>query len=132
MSKVIARPAYKFVHPEYGDLTAEVYAELTAMIQADHEAALEDIERSQQQIAQNTPGPAAIRNGFALKAQIDPRVVSYWRMREGSQFWRHELDNFLKKNPNCRVQQVSARPTVRVQGLRDRPSVTGRRGRWAA
>lgn len=131
MARLVSRPDFKFVHPEYGDLSAEVYAELTAMIQAEHEAGMRDMERNQQAIAAATPGPARITKHFALKAQIDPRVVSYWRMREGSQFWRHELDNFLKKHPECRVKQVSDRPTVRMTAL---PSyrVTGKRGRWAA
>lgn len=131
MRQVKAKPDFQFVHPEYGDISAEVYAELTAMIQAEHEAALQDMERSQQAIAAAQPGPALIHKEFALKASIDPRVVSYWRMREGAGFWKHELDRYLKKHPECRVKQQAMKPTVRLSEM---PSyrVTGKRGRWAA
>lgn len=128
---VLAAPPMKFVDPELGDITAEVYAELKAQIQRDHEQALREVAADQRAIAAATPGPARITKHFALKAQIDPRIVSYWRMREGPGFWKHELDNFLKKHPECRVEQKSNVFRAAAVPPSNRPRITGR-GRWSA
>ncbi len=139
-----AESEFRVIHPDYGDMTGEVYEEMKRMIQAEHEETMRHAERWQAEIAAATPGDAIIHDNFALKAQIHPRIVSYWRMREGRGFWKHELDNFLKKNPACRVKQRSANPTVRIgttlaesrtAALRGAEPLTrgpvGKRGRWA-
>ena len=133
MPRVLEKPPMRIVHPDHGDMTADVYFELRKLIQEEHEAEMADIERAQQEIAAGTPGAAIIQKGFALKAQIDPRVHAYWRMREGPEFWKHELDWFLKRHPECGVRQKSAKPTVLVGGQpKQRGRVVGKRGRWAA
>jgi hypothetical protein len=100
----------------------------------DHERLVHEAAAMQRQIAAQRPGEAVIHKGFALKAEIHPAIYAHWRMRYGKGFWKHDLDWFLKKNPECRVKQRAEKPTILVPslgGIAPSRPVTGRRGRWA-
>lgn len=129
------KPDLRVEHPDFGDITEDVARELALMRQEDHRRLVLEAEQCQRAITQARPGEAKIQKAFALKAEIDPRVHAYWRMREGPGFWKHELDWFLKKNPQCRVKSVSANPSIIHPGLpagAARRGPVGKRGRWAA
>lgn len=126
---VTIKPDLRVHHPEYGDMTEDVARALAEIRQQDQERLYREAQARQLAIAQATPGEARICDGFALKAQIDPGIVSYWRMREGAGFWKHELDWFLKRHPECAVKRKSDVFAVTAPGTRT--GVTGKRGRWA-
>lgn len=132
---VTIKPDMRVIHPEYGDITEDVARELAAERKRDHERLVREAERMQAEIARSLPGDAVTRPDFALKAAIHPAIHAHWRMKHGRGFWKHEMDWFLKKNPQCRVRSRPANPTVVVPDLSDlgprRSGPTGKRGRWA-
>jgi hypothetical protein len=131
---VTIKPDMRVIHPDHGDITEDVARELAKLRIEEHERLVKDAAAQQAAIVQARPGQAYIKSAFALKAEIDPQVHAYWRMREGAGFWKHELDWFLKKHPQCRVKSIAANPTLLVDGFRDvapRSIRSARRGRWA-
>jgi hypothetical protein len=134
---VTIKPDLRVIHPEYGDITEDVARAMAEIRQEDHAALVRDAERLQATIAAGRPGNAVVRKNFALKAEIHPAVHAHWRMRHGAGFWKHELDWFLKRNPQCRVRAEAANPTVVVPDvsgiLTSKPvrGPVGKRGRWA-
>lgn len=134
---VTIKPDMRVIHPEYGDITEDVARELANIRREDHEKLVKDAVARNQRIAAARPGQAVVKKGFALKAEIDPAVHAYWRMREGPGFWKNELEWYLKKNPECRVKSVSEKAAVNFGGHGlPQPRRTGggsqaRRGRWA-
>ena len=127
---VTIKPDLRIHHPEYGDLTEDVARELALLRQEEHARLYRNAARQQAALVRARPGEAVRHDTYRLKAELDPQVHAYWRMREGPGFWKHELDWFLKRHPECAVPTVAAAPAVRVDGLRGRPRL-GRRGRWA-
>lgn len=137
---VTIKPDMRVIHPDHGDITEDVARELANLRREEHEQLVRNAAQQQAAIVQARPGQAYIKRSFALKAEIDPQVHAYWRMREGPGFWKNELDWFLKKNPECRVKSVAENPTVRVDGFKTAEPVrqaqgfsprAGRKGRWA-
>lgn len=130
---VTISPALEVHHPDFGDMTEDVARALAQLRREDHERLVREAEQRQRAIVQARPGEAVMHKEFAVAAEIDPAVVSHWRMRYGPGFWKHELKWFLKKNPQCAVKSRPLNPTVVVPEmpatLRKGPSA--RRGRWA-
>lgn len=133
---VTIKPDMRVIHPEYGDITEEVAREMANIRREDHERLVKEAVQRNKVIAAVRPGQAFVKKGFALKAEIDPAVVAYWRMKYGPGFWKHELDWYLKKNPECRVKSVSEKTAVNLGGHAIPPRRTGggtraKRGRWS-
>lgn len=141
---VTIKPDLRVIHPEYGDMTEDVARAMAEIRAEDHAKLIRDAERMQAAITAARPGDAYIQKNFALKAEIHPAIFAHWRMKHGKEFWKHEMDWFLKKNPQCRVRSRSQKTTLnlgtlppsQVSGLSlqvspSRPRVVGR-GRWSA
>lgn len=134
---VTIKPDLRIIHPEFGDITEDVARELAAERQRDHERLVREADRLQAEITAARPGEAVMHKHFALKAQIHPAIYAHWRMKHGKGFWKHEMDWFLKRNPQCRVKSRPLNPTVRVgvelPGAEPRRSGPfTRRGRWSS
>jgi hypothetical protein len=132
---VTIKPDMRVIHPEYGDMTEDVARAMAEIRREDHQRLVRDAERLQTEIAAARTGRAVIHKGFALKAEIHPAIFAHWRMREGPGFWKHDMNWFLKKNPQCRVPLQSANPTIVVPAMpakAARVGPVGKRGRWAA
>lgn len=135
--QILVGPNFEIHHPEYGDLTAEVARELQLLNQQQDDQIYLEAEARQRTIARVT-GREAVhgRSGMRLVAQIDESVYNYWELREGREFWKHELPFMLKRHPELAVRSVSANPTVGFDGTTGqaaaRTGVRGKRGRWAA
>jgi hypothetical protein len=122
------KPGFRIEHPDYGDMTEDVARELATMTAHDDAITAATADARQAQILAATPGPARITPGFALKAQIDARVHDYWRRREGTGFWKHELKNMLRRHPELAVKAQSDQARVSFAT----PTTAPRRGgRWA-
>jgi len=117
-------------HPDYGDMTAEVAAELQKLNQSSDERAYAEATRRQRHIA-HVCGQESLtmKGGMRLVAQIDESVFGYWEAREGREFWKHELPFMLKRHPELAVKAVNPNPQF---GYTGKPGVRGKRGRWAA
>lgn len=132
---VTIKPDMRVIHPEYGDITEDVARELAAERQRDHQRLVREADRMQAAIVAARPGDAVLHKGFALKAQIHPAIYMHWRMKHGRGFWKHDMEWFLKKNPQCRVRSKPLNPSIVVPDLSSiaprRSGPTGKRGRWA-
>lgn len=118
-------PEMRVFHPKFGEITEDVAREMAAMTAYDDEILFATADARQAQILAAQPGPARITPGFALKAQIDPRVHDYWRRREGAGFWKHELKNMIRRHPELGVKAVSDQSRVSFA------TAPRRGGRWA-
>lgn len=132
---VTIKPDMRVIHPEYGDITEDVARELAEERKRDHERLIHNAERMQAEITRSLPGDAITNKHFALKAAIHPAIHAAWRMKYGRGFWKHELDWFLKRNPQCRVRSRPASTTIIVPDLSAlsprRSGPCTRRGRWS-
>lgn len=120
-----------FFHPETGeDITEDVLRELQAIVDQDDAVLFATAEARQKKIAAafRDGDPRTFKTGHMV-AQIDARIVDWWRRHKGREFWQHELKWFLKQHPECAVVARSERPTVRLTHL---PPSSGRGGRWRA
>lgn len=123
-------PAMQIMHPEYGDMTAEVASELQKLNENAAERAFIEADRRQRHIAKTCGQESFVQHGgMRLVAQIDESVFSYWEAREGRDFWKHELPFMLKRHPELAVKPINPNPTF---GYTGQPRVRGKRGRWAA
>ena len=121
-------PTFKIDIPGYGDMTADVAAELTRMEMEQEQADLAQAAARQTFLAAQGTEARTMSFGHQV-AQIDNVVYNYWERREGKGFWKDKANReaFLKKNPACRVIAKSAKTIVHgITGL----SRSG--GRWAA
>lgn len=134
METVTIKPDMRVIHPEYGDITEDVARELAAIRQEDHKQLVKHADRMQAEISSARSGTAVLHRNFALKAQIHPAIYAHWRMKHGKGFWKHEMDWFLKKNPQCRVRSKPLNSSVVVPDLSALPVRSGpitRKGRWS-
>lgn len=140
---VTIKPDMRVIHPEYGDITEDVARELAAIRQEDHRNLVRDAERLQAALVAEMPGEAIVNKSFALKARIHPAIYAHWRMKHGAGFWKHDMEWFLKKNPQCRVRSRPANAKVMLLGAEIPPAApivapaprrgpVGKRGRWAS
>ena len=121
-------PEFKINIPGYGDMTADVAAELTRMQMEQEQADLAQAAARQTFLAAQGTEARTLSFGHQV-AQIDDVVFNYWERREGKGFWKDKgnREAFLKKNPSCRVTAKSTKTTVHgITGL----ARSG--GRWAA
>lgn len=122
-------PGQRIIHPEYGDITADVLEELVEMQRLREPVIL---EREQAEIAA-LAGTAA--KDFAcgrMVGQVHADVFDYWAQREGLGFWydKKNVDRFMSDNPATRVISRSGRAMVTVDTkLPARHGAAGR-GRW--
>jgi hypothetical protein len=118
-------PGQRIMHPEFGDVTEDVIAELLAL-RGGPEQIVEDAMQEQIRIAAATRDAKTLKFGHAVGA-ISPALYDAMERREGRGFWtdRTERNRFFKHHPECKVTAKS-RKTV-VNGI---SSLRG--GRWAA
>lgn len=127
-------PDMRIIHPEYGDMTEDVARELAVMNQAAADEAFAQAQANQVKIAKLCGRESRIgKDGLRLVAQIDADVFGYWEMREGRDFWKHELKFMSKRHPEIAVNPRSENPTIVNPGIPAlaRSGVRGKRGRWA-
>jgi hypothetical protein len=135
--QVLVGPNFEIHHPDYGDMTAEVARELQAMNQQQDDQVYLEADARQRTIAR-VAGREAVhgRGGMRLVAQIDESVYNYWELREGREFWKHEISFMLKRHPELAVKSMASAPTIGFGGTAGqaaaRTGVRGKRGRWAA
>jgi hypothetical protein len=130
-------PDMRVVHPDFGDMTEDVARELALLNQQAADLAFAEAQANQVKIAQICGRESRIgKDGFRLVAQIDADVFGYWEMREGRDFWKHELKYMSKRHPEIAVKPRFENPTISNPGLpgqkHARTGVRGKRGRWAA
>lgn len=116
-------PDMRVIHPEFGDMTADVARELTLLNEAADAQAFADATRRQRLIAAQCGQESRhSKGGVRLVAQIDQDIYNYWEQREGRQFWTSELAFMMKRHPEIAVHSKPDNLTV---GYR------AKRGRWA-
>lgn len=92
----------RIIHPEFGDITADVIEALQEMARPAEPVI---IEREQAEIAA-AAGTVSQDLCFGHHvAQIHEDVFDYWTKREGLGFWKDKanLRRFLADNPSCKV-----------------------------
>lgn len=126
---------HRIIHPEFGDITDDVIAELDEIAGEKDKVVL---EREQAEIAMRAGTVARDMKFGRMVAQIHPEVYAYWERREGAGFWfdKKNVEKFLRDNPSCKVDSKSGRTVVRGANLGGSPAlpriVSGRgKGRWA-
>lgn len=124
------KPDMRMIHPDHGDITADVAAELAAIEQADNDELFAEAGARQAALAKEYENGARLSKGFALKANIDGRIYDYWRKREGKDFWKHELGFMMKRHPELRLKHVSDHTTLLMPGRK--ATAPARGGRWSA
>jgi len=131
-------PNFKIIDPVYGDMTADVAAELVLMEQEQEARDFAEAAARQKHIAA-TYGTEGSTFGCGHQvAQIDEYVYNYWERREGRGFWKDkgERERFLKKNPECRVRARTGRTVINGWHAPAKPNTAGiildGRGRVAA
>ena len=132
-------PNFQVIDPEFGDITADVAAELVLMEQEQEARDFAEAAHRQRHIAATCGTEAQTFTHGHVTAQIDEYVYNYWERREGKGFWRDkgERDRFLKKNPECRVRARTGRTIVNGASLPKAPRlqpgvILDGRGRVAA
>jgi hypothetical protein len=131
-------PGQRIVHPEFGDMTADI---IEALLE---EAKLDDpviLEARQAKIAAASGAMARDLSCGRVIAEFDEDVFQAWEQKEGRDFFTKKGDGvkYLNKHfPSTRVESRS--PHVKVHVNRSAPapvtsaaprySYTGRRGRW--
>ena len=113
----------RIVHPEFGDMTADVAAELALMRQEEERRAFEQAAARQRRIAASGQEAGTLKCGHMV-AQIDASVFDYWQRREGRGFWadKSNLRYMLKRHPELRVNSKSRRATILRPDLPARPA----------
>lgn len=127
-------PGARIIHPEFGDMTADVIEELMAMAEFKNPVIL---EREQAQIAAASGQVARDMSCGRLVAEIHPEVYSEWLAKEGPDFFSKSkggdgVEYLAKHFPATRVTSRSANTRVAVPALPAYRGVRGKRGRWAA
>lgn len=135
-------PGARIIHPEFGDVTADVIEELMKL------AALQNpiiLEREQALIAAKSGQVARDLSCGRLVAEIHQEVYEEWCAKEGPDFFSKKkggdgIEYLAKHFPSTKVKSVSPHvklhvnrsESVAVGSARTKYRVTGRRGRWAA
>ncbi len=108
----------KIIVEGYGDMTADVAAELALMRIAERDRLVKRAAGAQRRIAASTGTARTMREGHMV-AQIDADVFNYWEQREGRGFWadKSSRDHMLKRHPELAVHAKSARTSITVPEL---------------
>lgn len=95
-------PGQRIVHPEFGDITADVIEELAALARPNDPVIL---EREQAEIAAASGTVMRDMSFGRVVGQVHEDVFDYWTQREGLGFWKDKanLNKFLADNPACKV-----------------------------
>ncbi len=111
---------------DYGDMTADVAAELALLRKADLDRVALKCDARQRYLAREC-SEATHFDGGALVGQVDEGVYQHWVDRYGPKFFTDKSNRrwFLKKHPECRVKSTARHLTVRV--AKPAYSVTDRR-----
>lgn len=126
-------PGARIIHPEFGDVTADIIEEL--MIMADFQNPV-ILEREQARIAAASGQVAQDLSFGRLVAEIHPEVYDEWVAKEGKDFFSKRnggdgVEYLAKHFPATRVKSRSPHCRVHV-AQKPKYAVTGKRGRWAA
>jgi hypothetical protein len=104
----------------YGDMTADVAAELALMRLAERNRVIQQAAANQRRIAAHAGSATArtMQHGHQV-AQIDADVFNYWEQREGRGFWADKSNRraMLKRHPELAVHAKSGRTTITVPEL---------------
>jgi len=133
-------PGARIIHPEFGDVTADVIEELIELADLQNPVIL---EREQALMAGASGQVARDLSCGRLVAEIHQEVYEEWAQKEGPGFFSKAGDGieYLAKHfPATRVKSVSPHVKIHVNrseatpvvSARTKYAVTGRRGRWAA
>jgi len=133
----------KIIVEGYGDMTADVAAELALLRIEEQNRVVREAAAQQARIARAGNEARHLPCGF-LSAQIDEDVFNYWERREGRGFWadKSNLRYMKKRHPEIAVRSRAGKTTIRVEqklpraGAAARPLPAGTildaRGRAAA
>jgi len=99
----------------YGDMSADVAAELALIRKADLDRVAAKCDARQRYLARECGEAVMLKNG-ALVGQIDEGVFQHYVDRYGPKFWsdKSNRDWFLKRHPECRVKSVARNLAVRI------------------
>jgi hypothetical protein len=136
-------PGGRIIHPEFGDMTADIIEELLEMAQFKNPVIL---EREQAEIAAASGAVARDLSFGRVVAEIHPEAYAEWVAKEGPEFFskKHGGDGveYLAKHfpatcvksvsPHVKLHVNRSAPQPVASSARRRYAVTGRRGRWAA
>jgi hypothetical protein len=135
-------PGARIIHPEFGDVTADVIEELMLLADLQNPVIL---EREQAEMAAASGQVARDLSCGRVVAEIHQEVYEEWALKEGPDFFSKAkggdgVEYLAKHFPATKV--VSRSPNIKVHTHRSavapvvsavpRYRVTGRRGRWAA
>ncbi len=120
-------PGQRIIHPEFGDVTADIIEELL------EQARLKDpviLEREQAEIAAASGCLARDLSCGRLVAEIHEDVYDAWTAKEGQQFFTKGdgVEYLAKHFPATRVVSKSRQPKILVDGFRK--TAPSRGGRW--
>jgi hypothetical protein len=116
---MVFAPGQRFVHPEFGDITADVIEALQEMARPNDPVI---IEREQAEIAA-AAGQVTKDLAFGrVVAQVHGDSFDYWTRREGLGFWKDKgnLKRFLADNPACVVKSEGRGVQVHAGARRTR------------
>ena len=122
-------PGQRIIHPEFGDVTADIIEELL------EQARLKDpviLEREQAEIAAASGCLARDLSCGRLVAEIHEDIFDAWGQKEGYEFFtKGDGVKYLNKHfPATRVVSKSRQPKILVDGFRKPPTTPSRGGRW--
>lgn len=105
----------KIIVEGYGDMTADVAAELALLRKEEHKQLVAQAARNQAAIARAGNEARHLPCGF-VSAQIDAGVYDYWTKREGRGFWsdKSNLRYMKKRHPEIAVRSRAGNTTIRV------------------
>lgn len=126
-------PGARIIHPEFGDVTADVIEELFGMADLQNPIIL---EREQAAIAAASGQVARDLTCGRLVAEIHQEAYEEWVAKEGPEFFSKKhggdgIEYLAKHFPATRVKSVSPHCKVHVREL-PQYRVVGKHGRWAA
>jgi hypothetical protein len=135
-------PGTRYIHPEFGDVTADIIEELLEMAELQNPVIL---EREQASMAAASGQVARDLCCGRLVAEVHQEVWEEWVAKEGPDFFSKKkggdgIEYLAKHFPATRVKSVSPHTKVHVNRSAVAPisssarrfAVTGKRGRWAA
>ncbi|MEO6569464.1 MAG: hypothetical protein ABIO94_11930 [Opitutaceae bacterium] len=128
-------PDMRVIDPHHGDITEDVARELAILNKQQADLDYLAVQANQAKIARVCGQESRIgKDGLRLVAQIDASAFGFWELREGREFWKHELAYMSKRHPEIAVRPRFENPTISNPGLpgQTHARIRGKRGRWAA
>jgi len=107
----------KIIVEGYGDMTADIAAEMALMRRAESDRVIKAAAENQRRITAATRNATAqtMKHGHMV-AQIDADVFNYWEAREGRGFWADKSNRraMLRRHPELAVKAKTGRTTITV------------------